>query len=53
MKLKLSVMGVFVYTFRMFYYEERAFNRKVKVLSFILPEIQCIGEKCGNKQNQP
>ena len=27
------------YTFRMFCYEERTFNRKDKVLSFILPQI--------------
>ena len=39
------------YTFRMFCYEERPFNRKDKVSSFILPEI--FGERCGNKQNQP
>ena len=39
------------YKFRMLCYDERPFNRKDKLSSYILPEI--IGEKCGNKQNHP
>ena len=39
------------YTFRMFCYEELPFNRKDKVSKFYFA--RDIGEKCGNKQNQP
>ena len=37
--LKIGVTHEGQYTFRMFYHEERSFNRKDKVSSFILPEI--------------
>ena len=39
------------YTFRVFCYEERPFNKEEKVSSFILPEIWV--KKCGNKPTQP
>ena len=39
------------YTFRMFCYEERPFNRKEKVSSFIFPEV--LVKNVGKKQNHP
>ena len=49
--LKIGATYEAQYTFRMFFYEERPFNGKEKVLKFSLA--RDIGEKCGNKQNHP
>ena len=38
------------YTFRMFFYEKRPFNRKDSVNFYFARDID---EKCGNKQNHP